>query len=207
MRNKEIINKCFRRLNIYAHNWKYWLITNIEFVYAYSIGVILGRNAKFKGWCSIYRASDSMIVIGNNCSFNRSNFSNHIGINHACVLTTMQKGASIHIGNNVGISGSTITSFDNVTIDDNVRIGANCTIMDGDFHLEDPRVSSPRPIHICKKVWMGANVVVMKGVTIGENSIIGMNSVVTKDIPANVVAAGNPCIVIRPLAQEVINEL
>ena len=69
--------------------------------------------------------------------------------------------------------------------------------MDGDAHYEDPRTSPPKPIVIEDNVFLGANVVVKKGVTIGENSVIGMNSIVTKSIPANCVAVGNPCKVIK----------
>ena len=55
------------------------------------------------------------------------------------------------------------------------------------------------PVHIGKNCWLGAGVLVMPGVTIGDNSVIGAGSVVTKDIPANVVAVGNPCRVLRPI--------
>lgn len=109
----------------------------------------------------------------------------------------MRQGAKIIIGAGTGISSSTITSWKSVYIGNNVRIGANCVIMDGDFHLDDPRVSDARPIIIESGVWLGANVVVLKGITIGKNTVIGMNSIVTKDIPENCIAAGNPCKVIR----------
>lgn len=79
--------------------------------------------------------------------------------------------------------------------------------MDADFHLEDPRAGEPQPIKIGDRVWLGANVVVMKGVTIGKNSIIGMNSVVSKDIPENSVAVGSPAKVIRMLDEDVIRKL
>lgn len=78
-----------------------------------------------------------------------------------------------------------------------MRVGANCLIMDGDAHFEDPRTSPAKPIVIEDNVFIGANCVIRKGVTIGENTVIGMNSVVTKDIPANCVAVGSPCKVIR----------
>lgn len=55
------------------------------------------------------------------------------------------------------------------------------------------------PIHIGKNCWLGAGVVVLPGVTIGDNSVIGAGSIVTKDIPANVVAVGNPCKVLREI--------
>ena len=55
------------------------------------------------------------------------------------------------------------------------------------------------PVKIGNGVWIGSNVVVLPGVTIGDNTVIGAGSVVTKDIPANVVAVGNPCKVLRPI--------
>ena len=57
------------------------------------------------------------------------------------------------------------------------------------------------PIHIGNKVWIGANSVVLPGVTIGDNSVIGAGSIVTRDIPANVVAVGNPCRVLREITE------
>lgn len=59
-----------------------------------------------------------------------------------------------------------------------------------------------KPIHIGEKVWIGANATILAGVNIGDNSIIGAGSVVTKDIPANVIAAGNPCRVLREITDE-----
>ncbi len=55
------------------------------------------------------------------------------------------------------------------------------------------------PVHIGKNCWLGANVIVLSGVTIGDNSVIGAGSVVNKDIPSNVVAVGNPCKVLRQI--------
>ncbi|MBQ3129797.1 MAG: hypothetical protein IJC23_02770 [Bacteroidaceae bacterium] len=82
------------------------------------------------------------------------------------------------------------------------KLVANCVIADGDFHIDDPRVGEPKPVRISNNVWLGYGVIVMKGVTIGENSIIGMNSVVTKDIPANSIAAGSPAKVIKQLTND-----
>jgi acetyltransferase-like isoleucine patch superfamily enzyme len=65
--------------------------------------------------------------------------------------------------------------------------------------LDDPRSGYPKEIVINDNVWLGAGTTVLKGVEIGENSVIGAGSVVTKNIPANVIAAGNPCRVIRAI--------
>lgn len=72
--------------------------------------------------------------------------------------------------------------------------------MDGDAHFEDERTSPPKPIIIEDNVFIGANVVVKKGVTIGRNSVIGMNSVVTHSVPANSIAVGNPCRIIKQIS-------
>ena len=80
-----------------------------------------------------------------------------------------------------------------------MRCGANTLITDTDWHEDDPRVGCNKPVVIGDNVWLGYAVKVLKGVRIGENSIIGACSVVTKDIPANVIAAGNPCKVLKSL--------
>lgn len=88
-----------------------------------------------------------------------------------------------------------------------MRVGANVTIMDGDAHQDDPRAGKNAPIVIEDNVWIGANATILKGVTIGRNSLIGAGSVVVKSIPENVIAAGNPCRVIKSLDNETINKL
>lgn len=194
----DMINRLFSGINTVFHTIKYLFITYIERIYLQLIGVkIDGGN--FYGWCSFFRRNGSIITIGKNAKFNYSSWSNHIGLNHRCIISTMSNDARIKIGNNLGISSSTITCFKSIDIGNNVRVGANCVIADGDFHLDDPRVGNPKPIVICDNVWLGYGVIIMKGVTIGENSIIGMNSVVTKDIPANSIAAGSPAKVIKEI--------
>ena len=103
----------------------------------------------------------------------------------------------INIGNNCGFSGTVIAAFKNIHLGNNVRCGANTLITDSDWHLDDPRVGVSKEIFIDDNVWLGVNSVILKGVRIGKNSIIGANSLVTSDIPENVIAAGNPCKVIR----------
>ena len=86
-----------------------------------------------------------------------------------------------------------------IIIGNKVRVGANVTIMDGDAHQDDPRSGDNKPVIIADGVWIGANVFILKGVSIGKNSVIGAGSVVTRNIPPDVVAAGNPCKVIMNL--------
>jgi galactoside O-acetyltransferase len=113
--------------------------------------------------------------------------------------------SEIYIGNNVAINNAfSVVAFSNVSIGNNVLIGINCSIIDTDGHdvARDKRnTGTPKTsdVHIHDNVFIGDNVTILKGVTIGENSVIGFGSVVTKNIPKNVVAAGNPARVIRNL--------
>jgi acetyltransferase-like isoleucine patch superfamily enzyme len=85
-----------------------------------------------------------------------------------------------------------------------VMVGANVLITDFDWHAIDPATRhtgepKSKPIVIGNNVFLGYSAIVLKGVTIGDNSVIGANSVVTSNIPADVIAAGNPCKVISSL--------
>lgn len=161
-------------------------------------GISYGKAIRVYGRIIVYRTPMSTIQIGNHCTFNSSSKYNFRGINHPCIIQTGSSEGKIIIGNHVGMSGVSIVSNNSVTIGNHVLIGANCTIGDRDDHSN--RYGSPiKPIVINDYVWLGMNVTVLKGATIGENSIIGANSVVTKDIPANCIAAGNPCKVIKEI--------
>lgn len=171
------------------------------------IGVKLGGQSTFRGWSSFFVSPYSAIIIGDKASFNSSSYSNHIGLNHRCVFATHTSEAQVRIGDKFGMSSSTINCWKSIVIGNNVRVGANCIITDSDFHLDDPRVGEPKEIVIGDNVWLGANVVILKGVHVGANTIIGMNSIVTKDIPADCIAAGNPCRMLKKLNLERLSKL
>ena len=198
----DLINRIIRLVNRTFHNTLFKTTSTFETLYLRSIGVKSGKGCQYNGWTSVFKCNNSEISIGNNCIFNSNRYTNHIGINHSCILTTIIPSASLQIGKQCGFSGCSITAFERIEIGNNVRVGANCVIADGDFHLDDPRTPSPKPIKIHDNVWLGYGVIVMKGVTIGENTIIGMNSIVTKDIPANCIAAGNPCKIIKEIKKQ-----
>lgn len=118
----------------------------------------------------------------------------------------VEPGAELTIGNNVGMSSTRFWVHDSVVIGDNVKIGACVLITDTDGHPLDylaRRTSNEgtksAPIEIENDVWVGAYSIILKGVTIGTRSIIGAGSVVTRSIPADCVAAGNPCKVIKTI--------
>lgn len=160
-----------------------------------------GQNLRFYGFTKIKKNSRASIVIGDNCVFRSGHTSNLIGINRPCILSAFEAKSVLTIGKNCGLSGTVIGCFSEITIGNNVLCGANTLITDSDWHLDNNRTNGPSPIHIADNVWLGANVTVLKGVSIGKNAIIGASSVVTKSIPDNVIAAGNPCKVLRELAK------
>ena len=160
------------------------------------MGIQYGKNIKFRGRTMFLRTPNTNIVIGNNVSFNSLSRYNYRGINHRCIIQTGNNG-NIIIGDNCGFSGVSIVSSIGVTIGNNVMCGTNVIIGDRNDHEDKYPQFKPEKIIIKDNVWIGMNCVIMKGVTIGENSIIGANSIVTKDIPANCIAAGNPCQVIK----------
>lgn len=95
-----------------------------------------------------------------------------------------------------------ILDANKVTFGNNVQVGPNCGFYTSGHPIDKEvrrKVEFAKPIIIGNDVWIGGNVCVMPGVTIGDNTVIGAGSVVTKDIPANVVAVGNPCKVIKEI--------
>lgn len=175
-------------------------IGKLNYIRAYLWEVKIGSGAKFYGRMHFLKMKRTQIVIGNNCTFRSSKTSNWIGVDRPCMISTQgEDNALIKIGDNCGFSGTVIGAFVNITLGNNVRCGANTLITDSDWHPDDPRVGNPKPVFIADNVWLGVNSVVLKGVSIGKNSVIGANSIVVSDIPENVIAAGNPCKVIKSL--------
>lgn len=93
-----------------------------------------------------------------------------------------------------------------VTIGDNVMLGPRVCIYTAEHPLDAAvrasGVESGKPVTIGNNVWIGGNTIINPGVKIGHNTVIGSGSVVTKDIPDNVIAAGNPCRILRTLTKE-----
>ncbi|MBE0675137.1 MAG: acyltransferase [Bacteroidales bacterium] len=162
-------------------------------------GIPYGKSIHFFGLAKFKRANLGKIRIGDSCVFRSMSTSNLIGINRPCIISALEPGSELIIGNNCGFSGTVIGCFKRIEIGPDVMCGANTLITDSDWHPGDPRCGSSKPIILERNVWLGVNVTVLKGVTIGENSIIGAGSIVTADIPKDTIAAGNPCKVIKKI--------
>jgi acetyltransferase-like isoleucine patch superfamily enzyme len=157
----------------------------------------IGADCVFHGMPVLRRHPGSVIRMASGCMFNSSPLSNKIGVNRPCMISTLAEDAEIRIGAGCGFSGTVIGCAKSIVLEERVRCGANTLITDTDWHRDDPRAGNDAPVHICRNVWLGANVTVLKGVTIGENTVIAAGSVVTRSLPSDVVAAGVPARVIR----------
>jgi acetyltransferase-like isoleucine patch superfamily enzyme len=174
---------------------KFWMV-----LAAHWWGVRLGHGCSFIGFTWFRRHPRSRIVIGPGCQFRSSHASNPSGINRPCLLTTMAEGAEIEIGPNCGFSGTAIACSTKISFGESVRCSPNTWIIDTDgHHHEDPRTGPDAPVSIGNGVWLGANVSVMKGVSIGDNTVVAAGSMVTRSLPANVVAGGVPAKVLKQI--------
>lgn len=141
--------------------------------------------------------SPGSISFGENVRINSSLESNPIGGSTRTILFA-RSNATLEIGNNVGISNSCVFSAEKVKIGNNVLIGGDCKIYDTDFHSVeyDHRMEKPdthiktEPVLIADGAFIGAHSTILKGVTIGEKSVIAAGSVVTKSVPANEMCGG-----------------
>ena len=165
------------------------------------------KSYKFNG--ILYIRNFGKINIGKN--FKATSGKNYNPIGGDTILRIIcRKDATISIGDNVGISNTTLHIMNSLIIEDNVLIGGGCKIWDTDFHSIDYKERNyngdnkiiSKAIHIKKNAFIGASSIILKGVTVGENSIVGAGSVVTKTIPDNEIWGGNPAKKIKGIINE-----
>ena len=178
----------------------------------YLCGVSMGKGCKLYNKIYLYIARGGIAVIGDEFHFTSGDCLNPLCRNLEGVITINQN-ASLRIGNNVGISSGCIWAHQSIVIGNNVNIGGDCILMDSDAHSlnflyrrdgqKDQKFKIIKGIVIDDDVLVGARSIILKGVHIGARSIIGAGSVVTNDIPADCIAGGNPCRLIRNINQTI----
>lgn len=187
-----LLEKCNNFIYVKIRIWKYKLLSNCK--------NISGKPNLFH---PLLLNGKGKISFGKNVQIGVINSPNYYS--HYSYLEARNSDSEIKIGNNVSINNAfSVVAFSKIIIQDNVLIGINCSIIDNDGHsIEPEKRNDDKPktssVIIEKNAFLGDNVTILKGVTIGENSVIGNGSVVTKNIPANSIAAGNPARVIRDI--------
>ena len=196
-------------MNITSRIWtrllRYWWQFTIP-LRLRAIGVSIGKDVCFYGMPVVSMSKKSKIIIGDRVTLCSDSRFTALGVNHPVVLRTLRVGSQIYIGSDTGISGGAICAAINIAIGSECLLGANVTIADNDFHSTNPKNRRfnndendirAASIEIHDNVFIGMNSTILKGVTIGENSVIGAGSIVTKNIIKNSSAAGCPAIHLR----------
>lgn len=164
-------------------------------------------DVRMYGFPLIIKAKGSRIIVRKGTTLVSSSRNNPAGINHCVILATMCNGATIEI-DGAGLSGSSIVCAKGIYIGRNSGLGANSNIYDTDFHILDPSQrmvqksiieAEAAKVKLGKNVWVSSSVNILKGVNIGDNSVVGCGSVVTRDIESGYLYAGVPARKIRSL--------
>ena len=172
----------------------------------YINGVSYGNNLKILGYVKIDITRRGFVKVGDNLSINSGHNYNVIGRQQK---TTIVVDGKLTIGSNVGMSSTAIICRHKVSIGNHVKLGGGVCIYDTDFHSLDPKIrrdsnldklnAKSAAVVLKDNVFVGAHSTILKGVTVGENSVIGACSLVSRRIPANQIWGGNPARFIREI--------
>lgn len=163
-----------------------------------------GNNLKITGRIFCVSNGCNRIIIENNVHINSSRRSNPIGGDTKTILFAKENG-TIRIGNNVGISNCTLVAHEKIVIEDNVLLGGSVKIYDTDFHWVDyearmnQKDAKTAPVIVKSGAFIGGHSIILKGVTIGQKSVIGAGSIVTRNVPDCEIWAGNPAKFVRKI--------
>jgi acetyltransferase-like isoleucine patch superfamily enzyme len=172
-------------------------------------GIPTGRRLEIFGKCIIRKGMQSRIVIGNNVQIISSSWRSSSGNCSNSKLRTFHASSSIIMGDHSGMSGGAIIARSKtIRIGERCMLAPNVTIFDSDFHIIWPperrhdtwETDIDQDVTLEANVWVGIGAIILKGVTIGENSVIAAGSVVVSNIPANCLAGGNPARVLKKFA-------
>lgn len=202
----KLINKFFisKIANAVAKNIKkpIWIL--------YNVILLKLQNVNYKEFPKIFGfllvVNRGKITLGEHVLIVSDRYSNPVGNCNRSALFCSPNGEII-IGNNVAMSNALLFSQFRIQLENNVMLGGGVQIYDTDFHpinindriIHDTSKIKTEPVLLKKGCFIGANSIILKGVSIGENTIIGAGSVVTKDIPDNEIWGGNPASLIKKI--------
>lgn len=187
---------------------KFWPRYNRIRLKHYGNQVHVGENCQVKGAFYIRISDSARLMIGDNFHMLSGHCTNPLARN---IKGCFAGSGNIIIGDNVGLSSTCIWAHTTITIGNNVNIGGDTILVDSDCHslnyldrrpggMEQNKKSAP--ITIEDDVLIGTRCIILKGVTIGARSVIGAGSVVSKSIPSDCIAVGNPAKVIKPINKD-----
>jgi acetyltransferase-like isoleucine patch superfamily enzyme len=191
----------------FYHN-RIYAISNLYNIFRFRCyGILYGKGFYSAGLIILDIYPGSQVILGNSVTIiSDSRRCTAAALAYPSRFKTFTPSSKIIIGNNVGLNGTSITSRSKtITIGDGSMIAPNVIIVDSDFHAAWPPemrgeyldIDSDREIRIGKNCWIGMNSIILKGVTIGDNSIIAAGSVVNRSIPADSLAAGIPAKIVK----------
>lgn len=182
------------------------LYTPIAKLMLYLNNVKYGKGLKVAGLVRLEVTRRGKVEIGKNLHINSGNNFNLIGRQQKTILWVE---GELSIGDNVGVSATALICNHKISIGNDVKLGGGVCIYDTDFHnlnpeirknpVLDKKMAQKAPVVLEDNVFVGAHSTILKGVTIGENSVVGACSLVSKNIPENQIWAGNPAKFIKNL--------
>lgn len=168
-------------------------------------GARVGRDVILSGRPVLSVAGDSKLELQDRVVLRSGLRSTPLACSHPCVLRTLARKAELILEEGVGLSGTVICAASSVRVGSNTIMGSGVMVIDTDFHRLQPAGTwgndfrgTARPIMIGRSVFVGTRAIILKGVTIGDRAIIGAGAVVTHEVPADSVAAGNPARIVTP---------
>lgn len=182
----------------------------LSFVYGIALPVSYKRSWTLRGRPIIIKRRNSRITIGERFTACSHPKYNSLSVFQRVFIRTCTREAVITIGDDVGMSGCTVSASASISIGNRVLIGSGAMIMDSDAHPVDylERRNGgkcvSRPVTIGDDVFIGARAIVLKGVTIGNGAVVGAGAVVVRDVPPFSVVAGNPAKVVNRTRNEEI---